>query len=827
MTRRVTIRVGAGEQSFGAGDLPVSIGQGGGADVELPLVNGGAAVVWLGSADDGIFVQSDSEGVALNEAPLTGSQWLSDGDRLRIGTHNIAVEGVGADLLLAAHGETTANETLPPQLEPIEPANRPTLSAPAADAVAPQPASGAAVDAIDAVEFRPTQTATSSGGRRIRPVPAFIAGALALVAVTFWYMFTARAVFIEIQPAAESVEVSGGLFRLKFGDRYLLRPGVYRVTADLAGYRTGGDTIEVSKEENQTFTFTLSKLPGVLNVSTGDVSGATVLIDGEAVGITPLTGLDVEPGRHDIAVQADRYQAFSGTVEIFGARRQQEFDVALMPDWAAVTISSEPSGAAVLIDEVEVGTTPYLGDVGSGDRELSLRLAGFKTWRVDLDVVAGEAQDLPPVELQKLDGMVAITSRPAGAAVTVDGTYRGQTPVSLALPPGNTYRVALTRAGYQTASRQVEVTPGEDASLSVTLKANVGTVRVAASPADAQLYVNGQPRGGANQELQLASVPHRIEIRLDGYDTYSASITPRPGFPQQIRASLSKTPVVKPIKPRDPLTITTAVGSKMKLVQPGQFMMGASRREPGRRANEVLHPVSLTRPYYIGVHEVTNAEYRKFLAKHESGKVNTVDVDGELQPVVEVTWADAARYCNWLSEKDSLPLAYTENTDGTLTLKQPLTTGYRLPTEAEWVWAGRYAGSPEASRYPWGDTMPPEEGSGNFADKSASRLISKHIASYRDGFAASAPVGTFEANRLGLHDFGGNVAEWVHDIYTPNPSRGGGPSVDPTGPAEGQYNVVRGSSWRHGSTTELRFSYRDYSDVRRPDLGFRIARSLR
>jgi formylglycine-generating enzyme required for sulfatase activity len=96
------------------------------------------------------------------------------------------------------------------------------------------------------------------------------------------------------------------------------------------------------------------------------------------------------------------------------------------------------------------------------------------------------------------------------------------------------------------------------------------------------------------------------------------------------------------------------------------------------------------------------------------------------------------------------------------------------------------------------------------------------MASYNDGFPLTAPPGNFEPNRLGLYDLSGNVAEWCHDFY--QIYRSGRKFVDPTGPETGRHRVVRGSSWKHGSISTLRISYRDYSDSKRNDLGFRIAR---
>ena len=87
----------------------------------------------------------------------------------------------------------------------------------------------------------------------------------------------------------------------------------------------------------------------------------------------------------------------------------------------------------------------------------------------------------------------------------------------------------------------------------------------------------------------------------------------------------------------------------------------------------------------------------------------------------------------------------------------------------------------------------------------------------------SAPIGRFNANALGIHDLGGNAAEWISDLYTVYPSSTI-QEVDPVGPAEAQYHVIRGSSWRHASISELRWSHRDFGDRGRLDVGFRLAR---
>ena len=122
--------------------------------------------------------------------------------------------------------------------------------------------------------------------------------------------------------------------------------------------------------------------------------------------------------------------------------------------------------------------------------------------------------------------------------------------------------------------------------------------------------------------------------------------------------------------------------------------------------------------------------------------------------------------------------------------------------------------------------MPPLKGSGNFADESAANLLGRIVSGYNDGFAVSAPVGSFVANSKGIYDLGGNVSEWVHDYYDVSITAVTMNELNPMGPDSGDYHVIRGSSWAHGTITELRLSYRDYSDKPRNDVGFRIARFL-
>ena len=273
-----------------------------------------------------------------------------------------------------------------------------------------------------------------------------------------------------------------------------------------------------------------------------------------------------------------------------------------------------------------------------------------------------------------------------------------------------------------------------------------------------------------------------------------------------------------------PQTISSPQGMELVLISPGRLTMGASRREPGRRANEVLREVEITKPFYLAIREVSNSDYREFASGHLSGAYGGHNLEIDHHPVVNVSWENAARYCNWLSEKAGLPPVYVERA-GTLVPRRPLPIGYRLPTEAEWAWAARYAGSTSPKKYAWGETLPVPPGAGNYGDASAEAALHAAVPGYQDGYPATAPAGSFTANPLGLYNLGGNVAEWVQDFYTFTPSPPGVVEKDPMGPPSGAQHVIRGASWMDTAVTELRLTYRDGGDQPRPDLGFRIARS--
>jgi formylglycine-generating enzyme required for sulfatase activity len=504
-----------------------------------------------------------------------------------------------------------------------------------------------------------------------------------------------------------------------------------------------------------------------------------------------------------------------------GGGLNETMPVRLTPSYAAVTVLSVPAGAAVSVDGKRIGVTPLTADVDAGRRELSIAHPQFRAWESPITVKAGEPLKVGPVELGLPDGTLVVRSEPGAADVSVGGRYRGRTPVTLALAPGIGHEIVVTRAGYAPATRTMRVESRQQQVLALKLEAVLGDVTVRGEPADAELFVDGVSRGAANQSLRLPAAPHAIEVRRPGLETFRTTITPRVGLAQVVEYSLKAAEQQRIA--RISTTARTSLGQELRLITAGRYMMGSTRREPGRRSNESQRTVELKRPFYIGTREVTNREFQEYQKEHRSGIFKQETLDLDRQPVVSVSWQQAAAFCNWLSAKDGLPQAYVQK-GSRLVLAEPANTGYRLPTEAEWEYVARFDGASPRLKYPWGMELPVAPRSGNYADRTANYLTAVTLGDYDDGYRVAAPVGSFAPNALGIYDLGGNVAEWTNDLYSIYVVAPEQVVVDPTGPADGEVHVVRGSSWMTGKVSDLRLAFRDFSGPARQDLGFRIAR---
>jgi formylglycine-generating enzyme required for sulfatase activity len=247
---------------------------------------------------------------------------------------------------------------------------------------------------------------------------------------------------------------------------------------------------------------------------------------------------------------------------------------------------------------------------------------------------------------------------------------------------------------------------------------------------------------------------------------------------------------------------------EMVPVEPGSFEMGSAA---GRADEQPVHTVRIGRPFYIARYEVTFDEYDRFCEDTNRAKADDGGRGRGPLPVINVTWYDAAAYCDWLSEKEGLTPCYSGS--GRNIQCDFSANGYRLPTEAEWEYAARgghlsheyvYAGSDDPDEVAWYEAT-----SGNLIH----------------------PVGQKRPNELGLYDMCGNLFEWCWDWYADD-YYASSPSDDPQGPPpqpvttpRGPERVRRSGSWREDAIniriTSRSFDYASYVG----DNGFRLART--
>jgi formylglycine-generating enzyme required for sulfatase activity len=811
-----------GERALSATDFPVSLG-GPGRTVVLPGA-GDDTVAWIALHEGQLFLQPAERRDTpprVNGAPVTRPTWLREGDVVDVARGRLRLVARDGVRLVDVDDGSGGNLTVPPEAPVI-----PVIAGGGDDAE----------ERIDPVAFR-RQAPARPAQRRVVPMVAAALG-IALLALVAWFFATGRAVTIATNPAGAAVDVRSGL-ALTVGDTLFARPGRYGLEVTQAGYEPLRTSLVVTDASNQRATFALQKRPGRIEVRSPVAGRASV--KGRDLGAIPGV-ITLPAGRHELVVTAPRHQPYSAPIDVVGLDRQQVFEAKPVPAWAPVTVLTEPTGAQVLVDGKAGGTTPAKLELDAGTHRIELRQSGFKNWVTDLQVVANEPQTLGPVRLGLPDGTLVIRTEPAGASVSVGGAFRGRSPLTLEVRPDVTLALVATRDGYEAATSQLKVASGERRDVRLTLEPILGQVTVQAEPAGAEVFVGGRAVGKAGQALELPAAKQELEVRLAGHRSYRTVVTPRPGLPQVItvrlepgRGTVEASPAgataatspaagaaAAPAATALASTVRARSGADLRLVGPASYTMGSPRRESGRRANESQRPVELRRRFYLGTREVTNAEYKQFRAQHRSGFVQQNTLELDRQPVVNVGWQEAVEYCNWLSQQEGLPAFYLLQA-GKYVPAQPANGGYRLPTEAEWEWAARANRDGSLRKYPWGDALPVPAGSGNYGDRKAQPLLQTILAELDDGHVATASVGSFPANALGFHDMGGNVAEWTTDLYTVQPPAGA-VVVDPLAGAPGNVRVIRGSSWRHATVTELRVAFRDYGEGRRDDLGFRIAR---
>lgn len=511
--------------------------------------------------------------------------------------------------------------------------------------------------------------------------------------------------------------------------------------------------------------------------------------------------------------------------------------VKLAPQNGAIDIRSEPAGARVTINGEEKGQTPIRTTAVGGLYRVRVALDGYQAVEEEIAITNIVPNIWRDYRLALKQSTVRIQASPSGGVLRVNGVaidVATDVALSLKLAVGRTHVIRYEKPGYLSQAREVWLDVNEQSadsySLVFALDKEIGEVFIRSTP-PADIYLNDLAMGSTPQIFHLQALPQKIKLARSGYRSLEWSVTPSSIAPQWFDKKLNTEFAARLA---EAMPMVTVAGVALKFFAPrtqvaaqsnGRFTMGAPKNDNARRANEFQREVVLTKPFYVSTHEITEAQFAQY---------KPLPLSGKKHPVRNVSWSDAAAFCNWLSARDGKQLAY-HFIAGQVRGFDATADGYRLLSEAEWEWLARVAGRRGAARFVWGDDTTIPANSGNFADLSAQGSVPKYIPRYHDGFANVAPVASFVVSAAGLYDMAGNVSEWVHDVYDLRPPEPGQIETNPFGGARdtqisdahvGKAHVIKGASYRSASITNLRASFREGLLHGRDDVGFRVARNL-
>ena len=462
-------------------------------------------------------------------------------------------------------------------------------------------------------------------------------------------------------------------------------------------------------------------------------------------------------------------------------------------------LSVQPKNAVVTIDGIQQNVSTdgeYSAMLPYGTHTYKVEAGGYISKSGSFTVSSG---DMTPISVSLLSAMasVSITCPTPAVSLYVDKKAVGNSPWSGSLKEGM-HLVEVRKSGYRSQQKTIQL--AQQQKLDVTfgeLVAIQGNLSVNYKPFGADVYVDGKKLGQSPRVFNgLLVGNHQVEVRKDGYATDRKTIAISEGQTASITGTLASNAVASSSSNTSgyssgsssmasgsntiSISVKDGISIEMVKVEAGTFMMGATpEMEKPNSDEKPLHQVTLINDYYMGKYEVTQALWEAVMGSNPS------KYKGDNLPVEKVSWNDCQEF---ISKLNSL-------------------TGrkFRLPTEAEWEYAARGGKKRRGYQY---------SGSSNITD----------VAWY-DGNSGSKPhpVGTKQANELGIYDMSGNVYEWCLDWYG---SYSSSSQTNPTGADSGSNRVYRGGSWYdYAWSCRLSNRYFNTPDFRIDDLGLRLALS--
>lgn len=633
------------------------------------------------------------------------------------------------------------------------------------------------------------------------------------VVIVLTIIMVSRGTRVEIKPDDAAAQSS---MRLNTGIAAIIGETLYSISKNpVIAVSADGFQSKTQELNNSDFgkimTITLVPLPAKIELSTNIADDKTSwLIDGETLAVAKIFEYELAAGDYELTVTHPHYNEETIMLSL---ARGEVFKKAIEADPinGMITIKTMPGGASVSVNTVDMGLTPLTLSMQGGYHDVTVALDNYEMIDDIIEISRTQPNVNRDYRLELKKAAVNITLKPGGGELNLDGIAVKETG-KVTVEAGVKHRLTYSKQGYFKESKTFNIAADDALQLAFELKKEMGRVEIESSLI-AEVELNGEFIGSTPLQLSLNAVDQKFTLSKQGFRSVTKTLIPSAANTMKISVTLIPERIAR--LNEAPNQYTNKAGGTLKLFTPNDtFTMGAKRSEPGQRANEFIKTVKLTRAFYAGVHEVTNAEYKQY-DKNRQGDPN--------MPVTSVSWIDVVGYCNWLSQLEGLTPVYLINNKQLQGMNMN-TDGYRLLTEAEWEWLARKSGKSVQTIFVWGNERVIPKSAINVADESARGTVKYFVSKYNDGYPEVAPVGRFAQEKSGLYDQGGNVSEWTHDSYSIVLPESGKVFHDPLDSAMGSAHVVKGANWRSGSVTELRPSFREGLSDSRDDLGFRIGR---
>ena len=640
--------------------------------------------------------------------------------------------------------------------------------------------------------------------------------AIATIAL-FVFIFWVKAVVVEVIPEAAETNAR----RVLYGWGWVQQDKVYLLSsqANLEVSASGfiSETIPLERSTlERRIVVELKEAPALIRATaTPAKPDIQWRVDSKYVASGPELQASVEPGTHIVKVVHPYYQPQEVLVNLMRGD-EQTLEFALEPVQGALNISSEPKGVPILLNGISAGQTPISLSQLGGSHRLRIETPNFESIDDTIEITHTQQIIDRNYRLIYKKALLTLTLEPPGGRLLVNGKISPTNTMPLELEPMRETVIDYTRLGYLSKTIKRTFKPAQREVISISLQAEFGEVTIDASP-QADIKIDNEAIGKTPQTLALSALPHTVQLSKAGYRSIQKVIRPSSRNPIRINETLFTEQ--QATLAESPSVAKNSIGLELILFKPNKniiYELGAHRSERGQRANEILRSVSLDRPFYISRNEISAKHYHIF-----NRQIPASDL-----AINNISWNEAALFCNDLSTQENLAPFYIVN-NNIVRGYNPGSSGYRLPSEAEWEWLARYSNRSASTLFIWGNQTTLPKNVGNLADESAKNNVAFYIPNYNDGYPKLAPVGSFKQDRAGLHDLVGNLSEWVHDVYSVEiPSESLRDPLGMTNNTSQSGHVVKGSSWRSGTLSELRSAYRQRAIGKSDSIGFRIARYI-